>query len=313
MTNLLPSLLNNYDLLSTTRNEDDITIGDTKSIYCRFCKKTFPETTFNTISHLIPEMLGKNNTRIIDECDECNNKFSKYESHLNNFLAPYLSLIAAKGKKGYSSFTSRMDENDNRTIVQAQEFQRRIYFGSNTDDFKYDYEGKTLHINLRKQSYIPIYVYKSLMRIGLSLLPIENIEANHHYTNWLMSNDIDDLTKHPFLNCFFTHLGNKSFLNPWAELYKAKQVKNQDSECPEFILVVCSHNIVMQIFLPPSVINGKNHVKGSTLAIEVFPALMWQRFANQTEYSTKSIHLGSNQKVQENTWISFKYESINES
>lgn len=312
MTDLVPSLLNNYELLSTTRNDNDISIGDTKPIYCRFCKKKFAETTFNTISHLIPEMLGKNNTRVIDECDECNNKFSKYESHLNNFLAPYLSLIAAKGKKGYTSFTSRMDENDNRTTVQAQKFERKIYFGTNTDDFKYDYEAKVLHINLRKQSYIPIYVYKSLMRIGLSLLPLALIESNTNYTNWLMSNDIDSVPEQPFLNCFFTHLGNQFFQTPWADLYKAKQVKDQEKEYPEFILVICSYNIVMQIFLPPSLLNEEKHVKGSTLAIEVFPAIIRQKFANQTEYSTKPIHLGSIEKVQENTWISFKYELLDQ-
>jgi len=59
-------------------------------------------------------------------------------------------------------------------------------------------------------------------------------------------------------------------------------------------------------------INAKKHVKGNTLAIEVFPAIIWQKFANQTEYSTKPIHLGGNEKVQENTWISFKYDSLNE-
>lgn len=304
------SLLKNYELLSTTRDFSD-TITTHAPEYCRFCKKKFPEATFNTTSHLIPEIFGKNNTKVLDECDECNNKFSKYESHLYNFLSPYLSLIAAKGKKGYTSFNSRADDRENRTVIRADQFNRQIDFGTNTDDFRYDHENKLLHINLRKQSYIPLFVYKALMRIGLALLPLEYLNANEHYTSWLLSDEEDDLTEHPFLTCFFTHLGNRSFTQPWAELYKATEIVNGINEYPEFSFVISSYNIAIQIFLPPSISNASKHVKGNSVSIEVFPAVIWQRFADQANLSFTQMHWGSNKKSQENEWITFKYESLN--
>lgn len=66
-------------------------IPDTR--ICRFCGKNEDDIAFKKVAHACPELLGQNNLVIYDECDSCNEKFSKYESHLSKFFLPYLSVV----------------------------------------------------------------------------------------------------------------------------------------------------------------------------------------------------------------------------
>jgi len=57
-----------------------------KRIVCRYCNRSAPQTSFSNISHGIPQFTGNTGYIAVDECDQCNEMFSVYESDLAHFL-----------------------------------------------------------------------------------------------------------------------------------------------------------------------------------------------------------------------------------
>lgn len=66
---------------------------------CRFCGKGISDgVKFNHIAHAISQSLGNKFLFALDECDECNQKFSNLEQHLGNFLSVMLYTYDIEGK-----------------------------------------------------------------------------------------------------------------------------------------------------------------------------------------------------------------------
>lgn len=231
-----------YELLAKTNDLSNYNSG-----ICRFCKKSEPEVSFSSRSHIIPELMGENDIIGSDECDQCNALFSKYESHLSKMFTPYITMLGIKGKKKIPGFQSRSvdRDEDSRTLVYADGNNRKVYF-SNLDDYKLDQEKMKLSIRFRNPPLIPHHVYKALVKIGISLAPKENLAKMDSVCQWL----IDDAPVISFPMASMTVLLYKQFMLPYAELYRAKRLLFAKSFMPEYTLVLGFGNIVLQIGLP---------------------------------------------------------------
>jgi hypothetical protein len=76
-------------------------LGDRNNRCCRFCGKRFPEVTFRTEAHAIPELLGNKGLFTYDECDACNELFgSGIENDFGNWSKPMRTLNRIRGKTG---------------------------------------------------------------------------------------------------------------------------------------------------------------------------------------------------------------------
>src|SRR5690606_9947965 len=148
---------------------------------------------FKKVAHACPELLGHNNFVIYDECDACNEKFSKYESHLSKFFLPYLSVVGVKGKKKIPNFQSRKDkeDEDTRTSLKYTEDAKINLLLSSYDDYKVDVENKTMSIRFRNPAIKPIYVYKSLLKVALSFLPQNKIQKYQLLFDWLQNENTE--------------------------------------------------------------------------------------------------------------------------
>ncbi|WP_022669060.1 hypothetical protein [Desulfospira joergensenii] len=142
---------------------------------CRFCGND-DQSAFGgqTNAHTFPEALGNKVLFSLDECKSCNNKFSVYEDSLCKAVGPFLTLGGVKGKKrvrqtGRSNGDSfiRHSDQDGRDIQVKSTGPTDNIFGSvpgtNIIQLRMPVEG---------DKFIPLYAYKALAKIAISLLPV---------------------------------------------------------------------------------------------------------------------------------------------
>ncbi|MCT3810469.1 hypothetical protein CMU40_14590 [Elizabethkingia anophelis] len=292
-------------------------ISDTR--ICRFCGKNDSEVNFKKIAHACPELLGQNNLVIYDECDSCNENFSKYESHLSKFFAPYLSIIGVRGKKKIPSFQSRKDNDDEnlRTSVKYTDDGKINMVLSSLDDYNIDIETKTMSIRFRHPAIKPIYVYKSLLKVALSFLPQNKIQKYQLLFDWLQSDDTEVVF---FSTLFITKLTRKKFGKPSVQLYEANRIFTDKGFYPELTLVVNFANIVCQIYLPLSESFDYSKFDGKSPTLELYPAFFYnidsekhKNFDPKTpitvNYKFESIDLNSYENMIRDEVMNFTFES----
>jgi hypothetical protein len=293
-----------YDLVNSS---DSYSPKKIKSKVCRYCSRTEKETTFNQDTHLLPELIGENNILTFDECDLCNKLFSEYESSFSIFIRPYITLLGVKGKKKIPAFQSRTvvrDEKTRTTLKHIKGNQKELHI-QNLEDYSINPNTKTFDIIFRKPPFTPIKVYKSLLKIGLSLLPTEFDKFNKNSFAWLTDRQ-DDLNFIP--QAFITTLKRTQFKKPTAYLYRAKKIFTDSEEFPEHILIICFANQIIQIFLPFSKeLNKVTHVKRQ-LILNLFPAFVFDKIKSSQTVEIKTYDLGITTSVSDNHQITFGYQ-----
>lgn len=296
---------NKYELIGSSKTYVPSTV---KSKICRYCNKSEKETSFNQHTHLLPELIGENNIFTFDECDICNKLFSDYESSFSIFIRPYMTLLGIKGKRKIPDFHSRTVERneETRTILKHKVGNKKELYIQSIDDFTINPKNKTFDIIFRKSPFVPLKVYKSLLKIALSLLPREFDKFNKQSFAWL-TNRQDDLTF--VCRAFITTLKKKRFLTPYADLYKAKKLFNNKEEFPEYTLIICFANQVVQIFLPDSDELEQNNVTQRQLVINLLPAFAFDNVETSQISKIKVFNLGIETSITVDHKISFKYET----
>lgn len=286
---------------------------------CRFCGKNENDVAFKKIAHACPELLGQNNFVIYDECDLCNEKFSKYESHLSKFFLPYLSVVGVKGKKKIPNFQARKDNDDEktRTSVKYTDDGKINLFLSSLDDYKIDVENKTMSIRFRNPAIKPIYVYKSLLKVALSFLPQIKIQKYQLLFDWLQNDDAEIVF---FPTLFITKLTRKKFGKPSVQLYETNNIFTDKGFHPELTLVVNFANIVAQIYLPLSASFDYPKSYGKSPILELYPAFHYNMDSEKYEniepdtpitvnYRFESIDLHSEESSIRDEVLNFTFES----
>jgi hypothetical protein len=294
-----------YELISSSNNYPS---SLTKEKVCRFCGKSDKGTTFNQDTHLLPELLGKNRILTFDECDKCNAVFGDYESSLSIFIRPHITLLGIKGKKKIPTFQSRtVNRNEKtRTVLKHAEANRKELILTDSNDYKINKEDKTFDIIFRKPPFVPLKIYKALLKIGLSILPTHFDKHNSKSFEWL-TNRRANLA---FLNyAFMTSLTRSYFSKPYADLYRAKKLFAGKLEFPEYSLVLCFANQVIQIFLPFSDELEEVHSAKRTLDVNLFPAFAYEKFEIPRTIEIKTYNLGISTSVSEDYRVSFSYDS----
>lgn len=309
--------MDKYEQISSTDNFEGKFDKKTEKV-CKFCSKNSKETTFNNVPHVLPELLGKNNYTSNDECDRCNEIFGSFETDLANFISPYLTLIGIKTKKKIPQFQSRKEKNEKSTTIKYINGSPNINFYNNLQDFQHNYENKQLNVNLKKKKFIPINVYKSLVKIGLSLCPKEELKDLEETIKWLSKNDSsENITYDIPLSLIRTRFSKKYFKNPSASLYKRKSKILNNKYEPKFCVVVYSGILVFQIFVPFCKETKNIKPEKYNLVNEIYPAFMLdidfkgkKRIdLNINELPIIRYDMNYYEKVEENELIGFKYEN----
>lgn len=159
---------------------------------CRFCGRSFPETTFKNEPHVIPHLLG-NKYMISDfECDSCNATFGRFENDLAYFLGIIRTIqgVSSKNKK-VPTFKSPGE------LLVA----RRTDLHGVIDGVKIDFNDPSIlglkinsktgmsEIQFTKQPYVPFNVYKALLKTALSIIPSKYVNDYKRAYQVLVDND----------------------------------------------------------------------------------------------------------------------------
>ncbi|MCF1505590.1 hypothetical protein L0F51_17700 [Afifella sp. H1R] len=146
---------------------------------CRYCGVTdLSAFGKRTNAHTFPAALGNRTLFSLDECRACNGEFSVYEDALCKAVGPFLTLGGVRGrtgvrKTGLSGSKSTMRhailEGKRQLSIKAEgDANRLVGINEATGLIK-------LTMPVEGDVFVPLYAYKALMKIGLSMLPFEEL------------------------------------------------------------------------------------------------------------------------------------------
>jgi hypothetical protein len=203
---------------------------------CVFCQNSYPEASFSSYSHLVPQLIGNSNLYSDFECDHCNEVFSGYENDLANFLGVSRSVLGINSEKIAPSFVARKLSAKSRSYISDN-----ILIIA-PEDLKID--GHTRKIKYFKNPFEPSRVYKALLKSALSIVGERAISENYkHALDYLKGNF--EITKGAFISGY-----NLSFqLNLPLHIYLfEKKIKNDP--IPTHFVVFHFHNNIIAIPIP---------------------------------------------------------------
>jgi len=188
---------------------------------CRFCRGKDGEdnskgnlVTFGKKAHLISEALGNKRLISLDECDSCNEYFSRtIEPSIVNYFAPYRSLYGIPGKGGKKRLVGDDFELD-------AEDGFNIQFSGSIDDLSK--ENIKIPLSL-KQTFIYGDLYRCLVKFILAVMPKEEMVNYSETIDWIFNTEGSDLpkvaclqsanfyTEHPYLVKYKRHTKDLKF------------------------------------------------------------------------------------------------------
>lgn len=240
-------------------------VGDKRDKKCRYCLRSYPEVSFKKVAHAIPEFIGNKRLFSNDECDTCNEFFSNnIENHFSNFLGVGKTIALISGKNGVPSYKSlqmksRIDFTEHGLHITEKKEDKLI----EVDEMK-----RRIKINAHLQPYIPLAIFKCLTKIGISVLPEDELSFYQETLKWLLEEDhsSNSFKYSPFI-AFKTFVpGNRRHNGIRLLLFRRKS-----GECfvPYMIMVLVFAHYIYQINLPT--IAKDKILFGRKIAIPYYP------------------------------------------
>jgi hypothetical protein len=240
----------NYDpisaySLSGTRKQR---IGNTKPQKCRYCTPA-SGTTFKFDAHAVPECLGNRTLISDDECDGCNDLFSRtFEHHLDLMTRPWRTLFGIKGKRNkvptfrVRSGTTRIDNNPQTRRIRISDPDGNIRITE-------DYDNKRRTKEVPCDPFIPIEVFRAFTKIGLAILPSRFFIECEPAFKWLRA-PLEDTpgAVSRFAMCWMFY-SPVSFQNPIVELFRRR---SSTDPLPNLICRLSLSNIIFLFTIPLS-------------------------------------------------------------
>lgn len=217
-------------------NEDkQIVLKDSCPGKCRFCGRRSPEVSFEKKAHAISEMFGNKWITSEYECDECNERFSKYEAQYSQFMGAYHTFMQCFGKKGVPSFQFP------KGIVRSDQGNIDIKVQELNAPFRIDEANKTLTLDMER-TYIPVDVWRALTKMALTILPEKYLPELQPAFEWLqMDAGSFKLLKYPVI--IKTYPLNFPFITTF--LFRRKD--ESQSNVPAYVFILTYGGIFIQM------------------------------------------------------------------
>lgn len=216
---------------------------------CRFCGTCDPSAFgAKTNAHSFPQALGNRTLFSLDECKACNAHFSVFEDALCKAVGPFLTLGGVSGKKGVRQ-TGRTKGPS--LLRHSSEDGKRHISGRAHAEFAdaLSADRQTGHLILRMpiegDKFVPLYAYKALVKMGLALLPSEEL---NHFAELRKSLETQDAVPTPGpLHVGFSHayVGNVPPVLAGALLRR----QHPQASIPHMIFIFVAGSVCFQIWL----------------------------------------------------------------
>lgn len=192
-----------YDLLRTPDFNDSSRllkpvhgmqiIGNSRKKICRFCGKDESTVSFSKCAHVFPEAIGNHVLASNYECDECNEFFGDtIENEYANFFSLHHSIMQIPGKNGVPKCKYKVS-CDKRTD-QCREYCVEINFKDEMPIINpckevgkeyIDISNNAITISKPVGKCCPIAVFKSIVKMAISVMPVEELSLFSHVISWL--------------------------------------------------------------------------------------------------------------------------------
>lgn len=280
---------------------------------CRFCNSPAGTRKFKKAAHIIPEFLGNKYLQSDFECDECNSLFSKYETDFAAWFGMARSVLGTIGKTGVPTFKS---PNDLITARLTDFFNTKATKISMRDAdsgaIRFDEETGKTEITYTKEPYMPIRVYKSLLKIALSMIASEEIEQYRPAFKYLLKDTLDPwFDEFAKVMCHLLPIEHR-FIKPVGFLYKKRDPLNK---LPMHTFAFYYETYIIALPLPFNQLDWNNGLyKDFHMNFIYPPAIVFHQPRLESGHSSRNINLSSYEKViGEEGQISFemKLEDLN--
>jgi len=162
------------------KTSEKLHIGNPLQRVCRYCKRGPSETTFKKVAHTIPHMTGNRWLISLDECDGCNKIFSVHEDHFGKYSLPLRTLNGIRGKNGLPTLKNSLGR------LEATETGVSLIRKVGSPIMVTDDERKQLTIRVARHTYVPMGVYKSLVKMALALMQPEDLSKYDYLIPWIL-------------------------------------------------------------------------------------------------------------------------------
>jgi hypothetical protein len=167
---------------------DRIEIGDKENQVCRFCRKSKPDVSFRSDTHAIPESLGNKSLFTNSECDSCNQSFGRgIENDFGTWSNIKRTLAGISGKNGVPTVKGVGREPGWRVENESDHIKIKRY--GNAPNFVLDEEKNRFQFEVKQGAYTPVAVLKTFVRIGLTLMPVEELPNFSEALDWIQEED----------------------------------------------------------------------------------------------------------------------------
>jgi hypothetical protein len=233
---------------------------------CRFCGERSPEVTFRQDAHAIPELLGNKSLFTYYECDACNELFGRgIENDLGNWSKPMRTLARIRGKTGVPT----IKRTHRGFRIEGVSRGLHVTHGEADPVFEVDKDKREVTFKLPRDPYTPVAILKAFVKIGLALLPAEEIPNFQSALEWIRSEDhsigvlFDWTVWHTFMPGAY-----RSDITA-AMVFRRKR---DAIDLPYAFFVLMYGNEMFQVFLPAP--ERDKHIEGKPLTIYRFPSLL---------------------------------------
>lgn len=266
---------------------------------CRFCGKSEHETTFDTVAHAIPHLIGNRYLKSLYECDNCNTKlFSKLEEQFDAYMRFYHALchVSRNGK----TVNSYKCNSKSKAGISVSDEWTDIYCCTGDDlSVLVNEKDKTITIS-GVRSYHPLSVYKAVLKMALTIMPESFINDFEDTIKWLMAPPI--LLSN--LNISIRLYEGLQDFDGVGMIYKRKN--NHRDNVPSYLFGLKYNNLFIQIIIPlckgDLSINDPTHI----------PLIPCQMDADGIRYLHFIQDLSSEKKIsKEKVSLMFDYKNIN--
>ena len=145
-------------------------------------------TTFKLEAHAIPELLGNKSIFTNYECDDCNRFFgSGIENDLGSWTKPSRTFARIRGKTGVPSI--KRDGSRQRWRIDHDNTGFHFRHIEGDPIFVVDEEKKQLRFALKQDVFTPVAVLRAFVKIGLALIPEEELENFREALSWIRDPD----------------------------------------------------------------------------------------------------------------------------
>ena len=218
---------------------------------CRFCGTT-DSAAFGskTNAHTFPQALGNRKLFSLDECKACNHRFSVYEDALCKAVGPFLTLGGVSGKngvrqtgrtKGTSSLRHRR-EDGRRQLSGHARAEFADVFDTDPSDGRL-----ILRLPIGGDKFVPLHAYKALTKIGLSLLPEEELAHFSTACESLLTRDARPTPGLLQVGFSYAYVGNA----PPALAGTLLRRSDSQAPLPYLIAIFVAGSVCFQIRLKP--------------------------------------------------------------